>query len=58
MSAEIVRAFLDAMKARDLQRARTLLAGGVTMTFPGGAGFTSLEELVAWSRGRPWRGRI
>ncbi len=52
MSAELVRAFLDAMEARDLERARTMLADGFTMTFPGGAIFTSLDELVAWSRGR------
>lgn len=49
---EIVRAFLTAMKERDLQRARTFLADGFTMTFPGGARFTALEELVAWGRQR------
>ena len=52
MSVELVRAFLDAMESRDLGRARAMLAEGFTMTFPGGAVFTELDELVAWSRGR------
>ena len=49
---EIVRAFLAAMEARDLEMAGQCLADGFTMTFPGGNHFTSLEELVAWSRKR------
>ena len=50
--AETVRAFLDAMEARDLDRARGFLADGFSMTFPGGARFSRLEELVAWGRER------
>jgi phenylpyruvate tautomerase PptA (4-oxalocrotonate tautomerase family) len=49
---EIVRAYLAAMEARDLETARQFLAEGFIMTFPGGNDFTSLEELVAWSRDR------
>jgi hypothetical protein len=51
-AAETVRAFLDAMEARDLDRARGFLGAGFTMTFPGGVRMQSLEELVAWSRPR------
>ncbi|MDN2567200.1 nuclear transport factor 2 family protein [Aquibium sp. A9E412] len=50
--AETVRAFLDAVQARDLDAARAWLADGFVMTFPGGHRFTALEELVAWSRSR------
>ena len=50
--AEIVRSFLTVMEARDLERARTFLAEGFVMTFPGGARFSALEELVAWGRER------
>jgi phenylpyruvate tautomerase PptA (4-oxalocrotonate tautomerase family) len=49
---QIVRDFLAALEARDLDAARALLAPGVVMTFPGGAGFTALEDLVAWARPR------
>jgi hypothetical protein len=48
----LVRHFLDAMEARDLARARSYLADGFTMTFPGGERFTELEALVAWARPR------
>ena len=50
--AELVRAFLAAMEARDLEKARGFLAEGYSMTFPGGARFTRLEELVEWSKPR------
>ncbi|MFZ4650697.1 MAG: nuclear transport factor 2 family protein [Rubrivivax sp.] len=49
VAGELVRAFLQAMEARDLERARTLLAPGFAMVFPGGAQPASLEELVARS---------
>lgn len=49
---EVVRAYLDAMEARDLERARLHLAEGFTMTFPGGVTFSAPEELVAWAQGR------
>lgn len=46
--AELVREFLRAMEARDLERAKDCLGEGFRMTFPGGVGFAALEELVAW----------
>ena len=49
---ELVRAFLAAMEARDLDRAKGFLADDFRMTFPGRAEFTTLEELVAWARPR------
>lgn len=48
----LVRDFLAAMEARDLARARRMLAPGFAMTFPGGARFATLEELVAWAKPR------
>ena len=49
---ETVKAFLSAMEARDLDAAKSFLADDFRMTFPGGTQFTTLEELVAWSRPR------
>lgn len=49
---ELVRSFLAAMEARDLDKARSHLAPGFAMTFPGGARFSRLEELVEWGRAR------
>ena len=49
---EIVRGFLAAMEARDLDRAQSMLGDGFTMTFPGTGPMTSLAELIAWSKGR------
>lgn len=40
------------MEARDLDKAREFLADGFRMTFPGGAVFSTLEELVSWARPR------
>lgn len=45
----LVRAFLQAMEARDLERARGILAPCFEMVFPGGVRPASLEELVAGS---------
>ena len=47
-----VRAYLSAMEARDLDAARALLAPGFTMTFPGTAPMSALEDLIAWSKPR------
>lgn len=49
---ELVKAFLETMEARDLAGAKAMLAPGFAMTFPGGARFSTLEELVAWARPR------
>ncbi len=50
--ADQVRGFLDAMQDRDLDAARAYLSNQFTMTFPGGAVFTELEELIAWAAPR------
>lgn len=48
----MVRRFLNAMEARDLDTARGFLAPGFEMRFPGTPAMTTLEELVAWARPR------
>ena len=50
--AAVVRRYLDAMEARDLDTARACLAPGFTMTFPGGVTMTTPEELIAWAAPR------
>lgn len=51
-ASDIVRTFLQTMEARDLAAAKTFLADGFTMTFPGDSRFSSLEQLVDWSKER------
>jgi len=51
-AAELVRRYLAAMEARDLDAAQQCLAGGFTMTFPGGARFGTPAELAAWGARR------
>lgn len=53
----MVKRFLEAMEARDLARASSMLGEGFTMTFPGGVRFTRLEELIAWAKPR-YRGVV
>lgn len=48
----IVRGYLAAMEARDLDRAREALGPGFEMVFPGGVQMTTPEELLEWSRPR------
>jgi 4-oxalocrotonate tautomerase family enzyme len=50
--AATVRSFLDAMEARDLDTAETLLGKGFVMTFPGAAPMKTLQELIDWARPR------
>lgn len=49
---EVIRAYLAAMEARDLDRARAMLGDGFVMNFPDAPGLTTLEELIAWSKPR------
>jgi ketosteroid isomerase-like protein len=49
---QLVRDFLAAMERRDLAAAKTFLAPGFFMVFPGGARFDSLEALVESARSR------
>jgi len=51
-ASETVKNFLQTMEARDLDGASTFLADGFTMTFPGNSQFTTLQELVDWSKNR------
>jgi len=51
-AAALVRRFLEAMQARDLDAARKWLAPGFAMTFPGSATMTDLEQLLPWARER------
>ncbi|MEM7498411.1 MAG: tautomerase family protein [Pseudomonadota bacterium] len=48
----LVRGFLAAMEARDLETARRCIADGFEMRFPGAAPMHRLEELVAWAAPR------
>ena len=50
--ASRVRAYLEAVGARDFDRARTFLADGFRMVFPGGVEMTRLEELAEWAATR------
>lgn len=52
VAGALVQAFLQAMEARDLERARGFLAPGFEMVFPGGVRPASLEELVQRSAAR------
>lgn len=49
---DTVRAFLDAMAARDLDAAGAFLGEGFTMHFPGAAPMTRLSDLVDQARTR------
>ena len=51
-ASDIVKTFLQVMEARDLATAKSFLANGFTMTFPGNSRLGSLEALVDWSKGR------
>ena len=51
-AGEVVRSYLSAMEARDLDTAREFFAEGFTMTFPGGVIFHTPEELTAWAKPR------
>ncbi|MEM7566947.1 MAG: nuclear transport factor 2 family protein [Pseudomonadota bacterium] len=48
----LVKDFLAAMEARDLDTARGHLGDGFAMTFPGGVRMETLEELVAFAAPR------
>lgn len=50
--ATLVRDYLSAMEAREIDRARAMLGAGFSMTFPGTAPMTRLEELIEWAAPR------
>ena len=49
---DLVREYLTAMEARDLEAARACLHESFAMTFPGGKVFHRLEQLTEWARAR------
>ncbi|MCA0873895.1 tautomerase family protein [Seohaeicola saemankumensis] len=49
---QIVKDYLAAMEARELDAARVMLCDGFAMTFPGTTPMHTLEELIEWSRPR------
>lgn len=48
----VVRDYLAAMEARDLDKAQKMLGDGFVMNFPGAPGLRTLDELIAWSKPR------
>ena len=51
-ATKIVRDYLDAMEARNLDLAKSYLSDNFTMTFPGNTVFSTPEELIDWSKER------
>ncbi len=49
---ELVKRFLRAIEARELDTAESMMAPGARITFPGGKQFSSQSEMVEASRGR------
>ncbi|MDP4990545.1 MAG: tautomerase family protein [Marivita lacus] len=49
---QIVRAYLAAMEARNLDTAKAMLGDGFQMVFPATRPMTELSELIDWSKGR------
>lgn len=50
--AAIIKDYLGAMEARDLEQARSFLAQGFKMVFPGDVEMTTPEELIDWAKPR------
>ena len=51
-ASALVRQFLELMQARQLDEARTLLAPGFEMVFPGGKPMKEFSELLEWAKTR------
>jgi ketosteroid isomerase-like protein len=52
VAGELVKAFLQAMQARDLVLAQSFLASGFSMCFPGGVEMQTLDQMRAWAQPR------
>ncbi|MEM7687355.1 MAG: tautomerase family protein [Pseudomonadota bacterium] len=50
--AELCLAFLDALGARELERAKALISDGFEMVFPGPTRFSDFADLMAWAAPR------
>lgn len=51
-ASSLVREYLNAMEKRELDKAKEFLSESFNMTFPGGNVFTTLQQLVDWSKTR------
>ena len=51
-ASALVRSYLNAMEARNLDKAITFLSKNFQMTFPGGVIFRTLEDLIEWGSSR------
>ena len=51
-ASDLVKAFLEAMQARDLETAQSFLHPHFQMCFPGGVVMHSLPDMVAWAQQR------
>ena len=51
-ASEIVKGYLAAMEARELDRAKAYLGVGFRMVFPGTGPMNTLDQLIAWSKPR------
>ena len=51
-ASNIVRNYLSAMEQRNLKSAAQYLSNEFSMSFPGDVSFSTLEELVNWSKSR------
>ena len=51
-AAEIVKSYLAAMEARELEAAGAMLGDGFRMTFPGTPPMMALSDLIDWAKGR------
>lgn len=49
---QVVKGYLAAMEAREIEAARAMLGEGFAMIFPGTAPMHTLEEMIAWSKPR------
>jgi hypothetical protein len=47
---DLVRQFLNVIEARGIVKAKGMLARDFEMTFPGGAVFRELEQLIEWPK--------
>lgn len=51
-AAQVVSRFINAVNARDAESARTLLATGAELVFPGGNTFRDVGGFLEWTKGR------
>lgn len=51
-AATVVRDYLAAMEARDLETAKAMLADDFVMYFPGTGAMRGLDELIGWAKDR------